>query len=118
MQIAVNENYKEKYGFKVADRTIQSIESGVSEKAINELSSIKREVGEHAWIHEFRMKGLKSFLQRPLPKWGPDLSDIDFDDIVYYAKPMEGQVNDRNQLPEGIKQTFEKLGIPEAERKF
>ncbi|HLG51080.1 MAG TPA: Fe-S cluster assembly protein SufB, partial [Chloroflexota bacterium] len=74
--------------------------------------------GEPAWMREFRLKALDYFLSRPLPRWGGDLSNIDFDDIYYYIRPTEGQGRSWDEVPEYIKRTFDRLGIPEAERKF
>jgi Fe-S cluster assembly protein SufB len=74
--------------------------------------------GEPQWMRDFRLKSLRHFRRRPMPSWGADLGMIDFDNIYYYIKPTEGQVSDWDMLPESIKRTYEKLGIPEAERKY
>ena len=73
---------------------------------------------EPDWMRDFRLKALDHFEKRPMPNWGADLSDIDFDDIFYYIRPAEKQGKTWDEVPEYIKNTFEKLGIPEAERKF
>ena len=116
--LELRKEYKEKFGFKVADKSVHKTEPGLSERVIREISEIKGEKGEYSWINEFRLKALQHFLQRPMPKWGPDLSSINFDDIVYYAKPTERNTDNWEELPPEIKYTFDKLGIPEAERKF
>jgi Fe-S cluster assembly protein SufB len=67
---------------------------------------------------EFRLKALDHFYKRPMPQWGADLNDIDFDDITYYVKPSEKQGKTWDEVPEEIKKTFDKLGIPEAEQKY
>jgi Fe-S cluster assembly protein SufB len=74
--------------------------------------------GEPDWMLDFRLKSLRNFEKRPMPSWGGDMSEIYFDDIYYYIKPTEEQVEDWDDLPEAIKSTYEKLGIPEAERKY
>jgi Fe-S cluster assembly protein SufB len=74
--------------------------------------------GEPEWMRDFRLKALDHFEKRPMPNWGADLSGIDFDNIYYYIRPAEKQGKTWDEVPEYIKNTFEKLGIPEAERKF
>ncbi len=92
-------------------------DKGLSEDIIREMSKIK---DEPDWMLRFRLKSYQRFLQRPMPTWGGGgrLDDIDFDDIYYYVKPAEHQSKDWDMVPESIKDTYEKLGIPEAERKF
>ncbi len=90
-------------------------EKGLSEKVINNISSLK---GEPLWMREFRLKSYAIFKRKPLPDWGTDLSKVNFDDIYYYIKPTERQVSTWNDLPKEIKETYDKIGIPEAERKF
>src|SRR5262249_31220069 len=70
------------------------------------------------WMRDFRLKALDHFLARPLPTWGGDVSKINFDDIYYYIRPTEGQGRTWEEVPEYIKNTFDRLGIPQAERKF
>ncbi len=74
--------------------------------------------GEPDWMMKKRAKALRHFHKRPMPTWGGDMSEIYFDDIFYYIKPTEGQVDSWGDLPDTIKDTYEKLGIPEAERKY
>src|SRR4051794_41353338 len=69
-------------------------------------------------MRKFRLKSLEYFMARPLPEWGGDLSQIDFDNIYYYIKPTEEQANSWEDLPRDRKNTWDRLGIPEAERKF
>jgi Fe-S cluster assembly protein SufB len=92
-------------------------EKGLSEQLIRDMSAMK---GEPEWMLEFRLKSYQRFLRKPIPTWGGAglLETIDFDDIYYYIKPMEGQAKDWDMVPESIKNTYEKLGIPEAERKY
>ena len=88
---------------------------GIDENIINEISWMK---GEPQWMRDFRLKSYRHFQKRPMPNWGGDMSEIYFDDIFYYIKPTEGQVDKWEDLPDAIKNTYEKLGIPEAERKY
>src|SRR5438445_7451955 len=114
----LRKEYKEKFGFSVKDKSVHKTENGLSEKVVREISEIKGEKGEHEWIQKFRIRSLEHFLQRPMPKWGPDLSSINFDDLVYYSKPTDVKTENWEDLPPEIKYTFDKLGIPEAERRF
>ena len=92
-------------------------EKGLNEDIIRQMSAMK---GEPEWMLDFRLKSYQRFLRKPIPQWGGGgaLDTIDFDDIYYYVKPTEGQEKDWDMVPESIKQTYEKLGIPEAERKY
>ena len=90
---------------------------GLNEEIIREMSEMK---SEPEWMLAFRLKAYQRYLRKPVPTWGGGglLQDIDFDDIYYYIKPTEGQANDWDMVPDSIKETYEKLGIPEAERKY
>ncbi len=88
---------------------------GLNEDLVREISWMK---GEPNWMRDFRVKSLKQFEKRPMPHWGGDMSEIYFDDIYYYIKPSEAVVDEWDDVPESIKDTYEKLGIPEAERKY
>jgi Fe-S cluster assembly protein SufB len=88
---------------------------GLSSDIVNEMSWMK---GEPAWMRDFRLKSLQRFDNRAMPNWGGDVNGIDINDIYYYVKPTEGQAKDWDDVPESIKDTYEKLGIPEAERKY
>jgi Fe-S cluster assembly protein SufB len=92
-------------------------EKGLDEDLIRTMSSMKK---EPQWMLDFRLKSYKRFLARPTPTWGGGgrLDTIDYDDIYYYIKPTEGQAKDWDMVPDSIKETYEKLGIPEAERKY
>ena len=74
--------------------------------------------GEPDWMLDYRLKSYEHFERRPMPNWGGDMSEIYFDDIYYYIKPTDHQVDDWDELPDAVKDTYEKLGIPEAERKY
>jgi len=88
---------------------------GLDEDVIREMSWMK---GEPDWMRDFRLRSYRTFTRKPMPNWGGDMSEIYFDQIYYYIKPTEGQVDAWEELPESVKQTYEKLGIPEAERKY
>lgn len=88
---------------------------GLNEEILREMSWMK---GEPDWMLDFRLKSYKRFGGRPMPSWGGDMSDIDFDNIFYYIKPKGGLNDEWDEVPESIKNTYEKLGIPEAERKY
>lgn len=88
---------------------------GLTPEIVREISQVK---GEPEWMLEYRLKSLQCFLDKPMPTWGIDLSDMDFDDYTYYSRPSDKKTNDWDEVPETIKNTFEKLGIPEAERQF
>ena len=88
---------------------------GLNEDIVREMSWMK---GEPEWMTQRRLKALRYFQRRPMPTWGGDMSGIHFDDIFYYIKPIDKQVSAWDQLPESVKATYDKLGIPEAERKY
>src|SRR5215212_9814285 len=88
---------------------------GLSRGTVEEISRMK---GEPEWMRDFRLRSYDVFLSKPMPNWGGDLSKIDFQNIYYYAKASENSSKNWNDVPESVRNTFEKLGIPEAERKF
>ncbi|GIV76162.1 Fe-S cluster assembly protein SufB [Litorilinea aerophila] len=109
----VKEEYR--YGFHDDIQPVFKAERGLSHKVIDQISDQKNEPD---WMRQFRHEALDIFLSKPLPTWGADLSGINFDEIYYYLRPTEGQGRSWDEVPESIKNTFERLGIPEAERKF
>ena len=105
-----------KFGFKTEHENLQDTGKGVSEAVVREISAVK---DEPEWMLEFRLKAYAAFVAADMPKFGPDLSDeLDFDDYTYYIKPSERAENNWEDVPENIKDTFDKLGIPEAEAKY
>ncbi|MCB0908309.1 MAG: Fe-S cluster assembly protein SufB, partial [Nocardioidaceae bacterium] len=86
---------------------------GLNEAVVRDISGRK---SEPAWMLDLRLKGLKLFDRKPMPTWGADLSAIDFDNIKYYVESAERQATSWEELPEDIKNTYDKLGIPEAEK--
>jgi Fe-S cluster assembly protein SufB len=99
----------------VEDFYVFKPKKGLSEEIVREMSWMK---GEPDWMTQRRLKALRYFERRPMPTWGGDMSGIDFSDIYYYIKPIDKQVSAWDQLPESVKATYDKLGIPEAERKY
>lgn len=112
----LKDNYGEKYGFSVPETnyTFRS-RRGLSRDVVAEISAMKN---EPQWMLDFRMKALDIFYKKPMPTWGGDMSGIDFDNIFYYVKATDRQNTNWEDVPEDIKYTFDRLGIPEAEQKF
>ncbi len=104
-----------KYGFSDKDVSIYRTKKGINRSIVEEISKLK---GEPEWMTEFRLKSFESFKSKEMPTWGANLSQIDFDEYTYYIKPSERMENRWEDVPETIKDTFAKLGIPEAEAKF
>ncbi len=104
-----------KYGFHDPEQYVFKARRGLSPQIVEEISWHKNEPD---WMRQFRLRSLEIFLSKPLPTWGGYLGDLDFDNIYYYLKPAEKQGHTWDDVPEDIKNTFERLGIPEAERKF
>jgi len=102
-------------GFHVAENYAFKSGKGLSAKLVAQISEMK---GEPSWMRDFRLKSLKLFEKRPMPTWGADLSGIDFDDIYYYIKPVKEQGKSWDDIPSEIKDTFDRLGIPQAEQKY
>ena len=109
----VKEEYQ--YGFHDQEKAVFKAEKGLTHQVIDQISEIKN---EPEWMRRFRHDALEIFLAKPMPTWGADLGTIDFDDIFYYLRPAEKQGKSWDDVPEDIKRTFDRLGIPEAERKF
>jgi len=109
--------YLEKYGFHYSDENyVFKSRPGLSEELIAEISYMKR---EPAWMTEFRLRAYDVFLKKPMPTWGGDMSGIKFDDIYYYVKATDKEnLSNWDDVPDDIKNTFDRLGIPEAERQF
>ncbi len=102
-----------KFGWADSDVAGASAKRGLSEEVVRDISAKKN---EPAWMLEMRLKGLKLFGKKPMPTWGSDLSGIDFDHIKYFVRSTEKQATSWEELPEDIKNTYDKLGIPEAEK--
>ncbi len=109
----VKEEYQ--YGFSKPEEYVFKSRRGLDHAVIDQMCDMKNEPD---WMREFRHRSLDIFLSKPMPTWGADLSEIDFDDIYYYIKPTEKQGKSWDDIPASIKDTFDRLGIPEAERSF
>ncbi|WP_077615251.1 Fe-S cluster assembly protein SufB [Caenibacillus caldisaponilyticus] len=104
-----------KYGFRDRDIAVYRADRGLTREVVEEISRMKN---EPKWMLEFRLKALEHFYKRPMPQWGGNLNDLNFDDITYYVKPTEKTGRSWDEVPEEIKRTFDRLGIPEAEQKY
>ncbi len=101
------------FGWSDSDTAGASARRGLSDEVVSDISARKN---EPEWMHKLRLKALTLFDRKPMPSWGADLSDIDFDNIKYFVKSTEKQAQTWEELPEDIRNTYERLGIPEAER--
>ena len=108
-------DYAEKYGFHDPEQFVFKAERGLTEDIVRQISAHKK---EPQWMLDYRLKALEYFRARPLPEWGGNVAEIDFDSIFYYLKPTEDQAKSWEDLPDDIKDTWDKLGIPEAEKDF
>ena len=104
-----------KFGFTTDVKNVIDTGKGLSEEVVRQISKLKN---EPEWMLEFRLKAYKKFVEMPLPSFGPDLSFLNFDDYTYFIKSSKGVEKSWDEVPEAIKDTFDKLGIPEAEKKF
>ena len=111
----INSQEDYKYDFKDKDVSVFKTSKGLSDDIIKQISKAKNEPD---WMLEYRLKAYHKFLQMPLPSFGPDLKDINFNDFTYYIKPSDKVEKSWDKVPETIKNTFNKLKIPEAEQKF
>ncbi len=106
---------KYKYGFSLPETAVFKTQKGLTQKIIKQISTTKQETPQ---MLAFRLTAYQHFLDISLPNWGPDLSQIDFNDIYYYLKPSDKESHSWESLPPAIKTTYDKLGIPEAEKQY
>ncbi|MDX6704425.1 MAG: Fe-S cluster assembly protein SufB, partial [Solirubrobacteraceae bacterium] len=112
----INSDYTEKYGFHDAENYLYKAPKGLTKELVEKISEFKN---EPQWMRDFRLKALEHFLARPMPTWGsPHLAEVDFDNIHYFVRASERAERSWDDVPEDVKKTFDRLGIPEAERKF
>jgi Fe-S cluster assembly protein SufB len=104
-----------RYGFSMPENYVFKSRKGLDESVVREISYIK---GEPEWMTRFRVRALKLFESKPMPQWGGWLNDIDFSDIFYYVRATDRSENSWDDVPEEVKNTFDRLGIPEAEKKY
>ena len=104
------------YGFHdPTDKYSFTSRKGLDAQIVGQISEMK---GEPGWMRDFRLKSLEIFEQKPMPYWGGDMSDLNFQDIYYYVKAAEEQGKSWDDVPEDIRKTYDRLGIPEAEKKY
>ncbi|MGI8523036.1 MAG: Fe-S cluster assembly protein SufB, partial [Nocardioides sp.] len=101
------------FGWADSDVAGTNAKRGLTEEVVRDISGKK---SEPQWMLDLRLKGLKLFGRKPMPTWGSDLSGIDFDNIKYFVRSSEKQATSWEELPEDIKNTYDRLGIPEAEK--
>ncbi len=103
------------FGFHDPDQSVFRARKGLDREIVEQISAMK---DEPAWMRDLRLKAFDMFLQKPLPAWGGNVAQMNFDDIYYYVKPSDGEGRTWDDVPENIKKTFDRLGIPEAEKTF
>jgi Fe-S cluster assembly protein SufB len=111
----VNASYEERYGFRDPEKYAFKSQKGLNADIVRQISEMK---SEPDWMMEYRLKAYEIFINRPMPEWGADLSGIDFDNIYYFVRAADRQGKSWDEVPEDIKKTFDRLGIPEAEQKY
>lgn len=111
----LNDGYAERYGFHDAENYTFKSKRGLTADTVRQISTMKN---EPQWMFDIRMRAYEEFLRRPMPNFGADLSGIHFDDIFYFVRAMDEQGRNWDEVPDDIKRTFDRLGIPEAEQKF
>jgi Fe-S cluster assembly protein SufB len=112
----INADYEERYGFHDAENYLYKAPKGLTREIVEKISEFK---SEPEWMREFRLKALEHFRSRPQPTWGsPMLAEVDYDNIHYFVRASEKPGRSWDDVPEDVKRTFDRLGIPEAERKF
>ena len=115
MQQTQGLDFEYKFGFAMPERPVYQTKKGISSRVVAEISHIKN---EPAWMRQFRLKSFEIFVKKSMPTWGGDLSRINFNNIIYFAKATNKQENSWEKLPKEIKETYDRIGVPEAERKF
>ncbi len=111
----LRDNYTAKFGFNMPEDPLGKNKKGISEDVVRAISKNK---GEPQWMLDFRLKAYEAFVSRPTPTWGADLSGIDYDNIYYYIKPSEVEKRTWDEVPQDVKNTFDRLGVPQAEREY
>jgi Fe-S cluster assembly protein SufB len=114
-QLPVDFMEQYQFGFNDPENYVFKEKKGLDAEVVRNISRMK---GEPAWMLEFRLKALEHFYKRPMPNWGVNLKNLHLDDIYYYVKPTDKEARSWDEVPDTIKRTFDRLGIPEAEQKF
>ncbi len=115
LDIDPQQTYEQRWGWRDPESYVFKPKKGLSREVVEEISFMK---DEPKWMRDFRLKAYDRFERRPMPKWGADLSGMDFDDIFYFLRASEKEERSWDEVPEAIKKTFDRLGIPDAERKY
>lgn len=110
-----NLDFDYKFGFSMPEVSVFKTQKGISEDVVRSISQVK---SEPSWMLEKRVKAFKTFEKMKLPKWGPSLAEIDFQNLFYYLRPTDKQATSWEDLPSEIKETYERIGVPEAEKRF
>lgn len=103
------------FGFSMPEVSTHKSDRGLTRKTVEDISRIKK---EPTWMKEFRLRSYDIFKKKKLPSWGPDLSAIDFNDITYFLKATKDRSDSWEALPDEIKETYDRIGVPEAEKKY
>ncbi len=112
----INADYTERFGFHDAENYLYKAPKGINREIVEKISEFK---GEPQWMRDFRLKALDHFFAHPMPRWGsPMLAEVDFDNIHYFVRASERAERSWDDVPDDVKRTFDRLGIPEAERRF
>ncbi len=111
----IRESYDEQYGFRDPDTYVYKARKGLNAEIVGQISEMKN---EPEWMRAYRLKALEIYRSKPVPTWGPDLSGLIEDDIYFFVKPADQEARSWDDVPDDIKRTFDRLGIPEAEQKF
>ncbi|HZW99332.1 MAG TPA: Fe-S cluster assembly protein SufB, partial [Trueperaceae bacterium] len=108
--------HTKQYDFRLAEEYFYKSGKGLSKEVVEKISYLK---GEPEWMLKFRLRALEIAEKKGRPRWGPDLSDLKFDDIYFYVRPNEkqGTVDDWEEIPEEVRKTYQRLGVPEAEQR-
>ena len=101
------------YDFTYGEEGFERLDAGITPDIVREISAKK---DEPQWMLDMRLRGFKAFLEKPMPDWGVDLSGFNADDFKYYVKPIDKQAKSWDELPDDIRNTYDRLGIPEAEK--
>lgn len=115
MQEKIPSREEYKYGFHDDVESVYKTEKGLTEEIVREISAKKN---EPQWMLDYRLKAFEHFKNRPIPEWGADLSELDFDEYTFYRQASDKPARTWDDVPEKIKETFERLGVPQAERAY
>ena len=110
-----NIEIKKRYDFSMPEVSVKKTKRGITTDIVRSISNYKK---EDAWMRDFRLSSYEIFTKKDLPKWGPDLSKINFDDIIYFLRAIDKQEKSWNDLPKEIRETYNRIGVPEHEKEW